>query len=65
MRYRLIDNGSSWTIEGQDAVYAKINEDLQLIFCGDLPKEMCDEIIDFLRNNSIHIIDGYAYELTN
>lgn len=44
--------------------YAYFDEKSRLIFYGDLPDELCQEIYDFLASECIILENGVAYRLT-
>ena len=73
MQYKLKEDGDIIVgVEAREnelcnyALYAGFTEDSRLIFYGNLPDEICNEIIDFLQTQCIHIDDdGIAYQLAN
>lgn len=72
MQWRINKTGLGMRIEGRKdensnyGEYAGIDKRSQLVFYGDLPAEMCDEIESFLETQGIYVDENaYAYGLTN
>lgn len=72
MEYRLKEKEGKIEVEGRTSentnfgLYAGFDEESRLIFYGDLPDKMCDEIIEFLHTKCIHVDEkGFGCKLVN